>query len=141
MPTTDLRQNIDTSWQNLQQALAGIPDDRMSETGVCGEWSTKDLLAHIAFWDDLDVEQIKARSIGAEIQPVDWQAANDKSSAERADWSLSRARQEFEDAHARLLALCADHPGYAAEIVDKDTWEHYDEHAAQIREWRQQQNI
>lgn len=141
MSISEIRHNVDASWQNLQHAFEGIPDDRMSEAGVCGEWSAKDLLAHIAFWDALEVDQIRARSIGAEIEPVDWQAANDKSAAERADWSLSQARQEFDNAHARLLAISAEHPGYAEEILDNDTWEHYDEHAAQIREWRQQQGI
>lgn len=138
---SETRDKIDASWNVLHNALRDIPDDRATESGVCGEWSVKDLLAHIAYWDDRDVEKITARTQGTELEPIDWQKVNDEVSAERANWSLDQARQESEAAHERLLAAIANQPDLAAQALGEDPGEHYDEHSEQIRAWREQQGI
>ncbi len=45
-------ERIEASWRELTEALAGIPEERLTEPGVAGEWSVKDLMGHIAFWDE-----------------------------------------------------------------------------------------
>ena len=39
------------SWDEAEAVLARIPEDRMLEPGVTGEWSVRDLLAHIAGYE------------------------------------------------------------------------------------------
>src|SRR5680860_541717 len=51
MDREELLQRIDTSWQDLQQVLQGIPPEWASEPGAAGDWSVKDLLGHITFWE------------------------------------------------------------------------------------------
>lgn len=142
MSANETKQSIDTRWRNLQQAFEGIPESRMSETGVCGEWSAKDLLGHIAFWDDMSVAALEAQAAGTPIGSVEYQALNDESAAERSGWSIDQARKEIEAAHERRLNALSKHPELATEVWGgSDAGGHYDEHAAQIQEWRRQQGI
>lgn len=137
----DIQKQIDTRWQNLQETLQGIPEDRMTEPGVCGEWSVKDLMAHIAYWDDYNVEQLSMRSRGNPPGPVDFDSVNDTIASERADWTLAKARQEFEAAHQRKMEAAERHAELLADAWGDDAGGHYDEHGGQIRAWREQQGI
>lgn len=138
MGNSDVRGRIDRAWDGWLDALGQAPEDRMTEPGVTGHWSVKDLMAHIAVWDDLDAEQVAAFGRGEVPDHVDWQAVNDKTSAERADWSLDRARDEMHAAHQRLLETYdqnIDKITISLEEHKSDLWEHYEEHAAEVRAW------
>lgn len=37
--------------ERLLASIEGLPDEEMLEPGVCGEWSVRDVLAHVAAWD------------------------------------------------------------------------------------------
>jgi uncharacterized damage-inducible protein DinB len=37
--------------ERLLAAIEGLSDEEMLEPGVCGEWSVRDILAHVAAWD------------------------------------------------------------------------------------------
>jgi hypothetical protein len=127
--STPLEQ-VNSSWQNLLQAVEGIPDERMTEPGVVGDWSVKDALAHVAFWDDPDLPDSGGN----------WQPINEREAAARADWSLAEVRSNLAETHERMLAAMRARPDIDADAVRGD-WEHYDEHAAEIRAWREQQGL
>lgn len=120
-----VRERVDASWRALRDAVAGVPDERLLEPRAIGDWSVKDVLAHVAFWDD-----------PARAGDEDWQAANERVAAERAGWSLADVRAELASAHGRMLAALE-----AKTEVDPDDWEHYAEHAAEIRAWRERLGI
>ena len=48
MTKDELIKQIETEWDNLQAALDGLTEEQMHQPGVVGEWSIKDILAHIA---------------------------------------------------------------------------------------------
>jgi hypothetical protein len=50
MTKDELIQKIESEWNNLQAALDGLTEEQMHRPGVVGEWSIKDLLAHITAW-------------------------------------------------------------------------------------------
>ena len=57
----EARRRVDASWDGWLAALDGVPAERLIEPGVCGDWSVKDLIGHVAYWDDdalADVERI-----------------------------------------------------------------------------------
>jgi uncharacterized protein (TIGR03083 family) len=37
--------------ERLLAALEGLSDDQMLQPGVCGDWSVRDIVAHVAAWD------------------------------------------------------------------------------------------
>ena len=138
---------IDASWAGWLAALRGIPDDRLLEPGVCDGWSGKDLIGHVAYWDNDALADIERIMTGAEWQPQDVDARNAAAAAANAGRSLEDLRTEMGRTHeAVVVALRGLAPDEARALricreIAEDTWQHYDEHAAQVRVWRSREGI
>ena len=132
---TTVRQIIDDSWAGFLEALESVPGDRLEEPGACGDWSVKDLMAHMAFWDDRAVYVADTIGAGEEIEPIDWQEANTREATLRANWTLEESRREMLAAHDRVIEALERHPELDASVWEGDTFDHYNEHAADIRKW------
>lgn len=130
---TTVRQLIDANWQEFMSVLDSVPEDRLEEAGACGEWSVKDLMAHMAFWDDRAALVADALGAGKETEPIDWQEVNTREAALRAGWTLEESRKEMIAAHERLLDAVERHSDLAPDVWKDDTFEHYAEHADDIR--------
>lgn len=127
---------VNTSWQALLDTIAAVPGERMHEPGATGEWSVKDILAHVAVWDDIQVDKIKLLVNGAQLpQWEGFQAINDREHAARSGWTLDQASTEMHAAHERVLAALRTVPDIDPAQIKDDTWGHYDEHAESIRTW------
>ena len=129
---TTIRQNIDQSWERFLGVLDNVPEERMEEAGACGDWSVKDVMAHVAFWDDRDAFVANKLAAGEEVESLDWREANAQEAALRAGWTLEESRRELHAAHERLVEAVDRHPDHD---WDDDTFEHYDEHADDVRAW------
>src|SRR5688572_4503504 len=55
---------IDEAWRQFFAALDDIPEDRLGDPGVIGDWSLKDLFGHLAFWDENAVREIERALAG-----------------------------------------------------------------------------
>src|SRR4051812_42377723 len=55
-PTTmaELRERIDSSYAALERTIEQLSDDQLT-TPIDGSWSAKDLLAHIAAWEQVTI--------------------------------------------------------------------------------------
>jgi hypothetical protein len=42
---------VDAAWADFHAAYAGLSDEELMIPGVCGEWSIRDLIAHVTWWD------------------------------------------------------------------------------------------
>lgn len=127
---------IEASWRALNDTIDSVSPERLKQPGASGHWSVRDVLAHIAVWDDIQVDKIELMKNGASLPEWEgFQAINDREHAARAGWSLEQARSEMHAAHERMLAALATVPDIDPEEVKDDTWGHYDEHAAWIRKW------
>ncbi len=51
MTKSDLLRMLDEGRKAWEDALAKVGEARMDATGVVGDWSTKDLVAHVGFWE------------------------------------------------------------------------------------------
>lgn len=127
---------IDERWNELQAAMSGIDPAQASQPGVTGDWSLKDLFGHIAFWDDQATIEAKRRAAGEPPREVDWQALNDEDAAANRALGYDELFQRMQDNHNRLIAVISELPEVDPDAVKDDTWEHYDEHIAEIRAWR-----
>ena len=132
---TTVRQKIDESWTRLMEVIDQAPGDRLEEPGACGDWSVKDLMAHMAYWDDRAVYVAETLSAGEEIDPIDWQEVNTQEAALRANWSLEESRKEMHLAHARLLDVVERDTSLDADTWAGNTYDHYDEHTVDVRNW------
>jgi len=86
-----------------------VPEEEAVRGGTIGggEWSLKDLLGHLAHWEELALETIsRARADGAitRVALGDVDEENAKDIARKLDWPLDRVRSEARSTHERLVA-------------------------------------
>lgn len=141
MPSDDIFARIEAAWHDFQDAVAGIPDERMLEPGAVGAWSVKDTLAHIAYWHESMVDRALRMAQGDDLPEPDLETINRVEAQERAGWSLEHARAEAQRTHALAVATARAMPDIDLELLEGDTWGHYAAHAADIRAWRAAQGI
>ena len=136
---------IDEAWRQLFAALDDIPEDRLSDPGVIGDWSLKDLFGHLAFWDENAVREVERALAGLPRQDNGWQGMNEADHAARRDRTLPEQRAAMHQAHAALVERLESVAGIEAAPIDAairaDTYEHYEDHIADIRAWRQREGL
>ena len=151
MATTDtdlaaIIERIGASWDDLEASYAGMGEEEMLVPGVTGDWSARDILAHVAVWDALALSVLPGiLETGAHVELDEHiDAYNARMTEEKRHLSLDEVRQDLQETHQRLLDYLGtvDADAFAAneafrERLAADTWDHYPEHAAAIRAWRE----
>ena len=133
-------------WAELAAAWRGLPDSALTAPGACGpEWSVKDVLNHIAAWQEAGLRVIPQLLKG---RPATLGASVDKfNAAQRAtdrDKSLVYTRRRLSRSRRKLLAVVERLP--ARRLLDVDdrvgwwikftTYAHYGEHIYELTEFR-----
>jgi hypothetical protein len=144
---------VPENWNDLRErfaivsadflALAGQVDAaRAAEPGVCGVWSAKETVAHMAAWDWEGERHFRELHTGETQQRrYEIDAFNAAAVAERADQSWDETLDELRRANMTFAASLANvspadreaQPAYARWL--KAVTGHYIEHTNQIREW------
>ena len=135
---TAMLERIEASWQELLTAVDGIPDARLAEPGVTGDWSVKDILTHIAYWEG-DLVQTAERTLAGETavsDDTDVDLLNQRAYEDRRDWSVERVWDDLHRGHERMVTSIRACPSLTEDEVKVETWEHYEDHIASIRAWR-----
>jgi hypothetical protein len=128
---------IDRAWAVWRSTLDDIPESLRDERGVCGSWSVKDLLGHIATWDQRSLGYALRRQQGNVIDSgVDWQTINDESFARNRDRSFVDLYAEMVETHQALMAALPGIANLEAGWIADGTYEHYPQHVAQVRAWK-----
>jgi uncharacterized damage-inducible protein DinB len=140
-----------TARADLLFSVLGLEEAALTAQPVHGDWTAKDLLAHVAAWEAWTVDRLGLALSGraGEMVGVEADTENPRIQAERKDWPLCRSLAELSRTHATLLtALQAVNEAdlarkYAAPWgkVRPNRWlemlvEHDREHAASILTWR-----
>lgn len=158
----DLMSQIDTTWNDFFQAVAGVDPARALEPGSDG-WSVRDQVTHVNAWERsvLALLRGESRAEAVGISPEEYANAhideiNARIQAASADLSLDEALSRANATHADLLAELNRlpwedlHRPYSHfqpnSVLDEDapaigwvlgnTVEHYPEHQASVeRTW------
>lgn len=139
---------VEAAWADFHAAYAGLPDDDLLIPGVTGDWSIRDLIAHVTWWDEEAIIHLPTVLAG-DTPPrysVTWggiDAFNALKTEEMRDLTLDQVRAEADATHRRLLDYLRSVPpeqlkGNATftHRLRLDTYGHYPTHAADIRRWR-----
>jgi hypothetical protein len=142
-----LVRRIQTAWSELRDSYAGLSDELLVKPGVAGEWSVKDVLAHVTTWEEEALKHLPTVMRGdrppryAELGGID--AFNARMAEEKGSLSLAAVMQQLDETHRRLIALVSSSSQYqranAPRFVRRvrlDTYGHYKIHSAAIRSWR-----
>jgi hypothetical protein len=126
------------SWNGFLQAIDATPPDRRTVEGVVPGWSTHDLVWHCAYWTGWagDVLERAIRGEPEPKEPEDEAAWDAEILAEgRAmGWDEAIRRAEENRVRARTAFAAFDEPPeLAVQWFTDDTFDHYEEHAEQIR--------
>ncbi|HLZ73293.1 MAG TPA: maleylpyruvate isomerase N-terminal domain-containing protein [Dehalococcoidia bacterium] len=151
MDRSTLLVRLQEAHAELEAALAAVDTARLSEPGVTGDWSVRDLLDHVCFWEQrllwrlgLSAAEQPAPLSEPEMHRVNAEsvaAARVRTPAE----TLAAHRQVYAELLATVSALgeaelngtvrLGEPGGPLWEQIASDTYEHYEEHAAEIRAW------
>lgn len=140
-------------WESL---LAEVPVDRMAEPGVAGEWSVKDIIAHLTFHERWLADRLHENLRGEVYVPsaddrLDFDEANDRVFQQNRHRSVEDVLADARDVYQRLAAGLEAHsesfliepqhfPGVPQPVViwhilRGNIYDHYEQHAPSIRNW------
>ena len=144
-------------WQDL---VAEVGPDRLDEPGPMGEWSFKDLAAHLLGWRERTIARFEAAAQGRPEPPPPWpQELEGEDDDPVNDWIHEQHRDrpahdvlaDVDRSYERLATAIAalpdrkltDPAAFPAldgqSVVDVDLFGHlHDEHEPSIREWLDQ---
>jgi hypothetical protein len=136
-------------WQSLI-AEVGVP--RMTEAGLPGGWSVKDVIAHITWYEREMIGMLKAMALeGSDL----WQLPQDERNIpiyeQNMDRPLEQVLAESEQVHNQLFEAIAllseeelsdpshfkDMPSEWSpwDVMAGNTYDHYHQHIPDIRTW------
>ena len=157
--TADVLDAIATERVLWNDLVAAVGPDRMLEPGPMGEWSFKDLAAHLTGWRLRTIERLEAAGRGEPDPAPPWPATlqeddeiNDWIQAQAADQSLHDVLAEADRSYLRLSAAVealpatalwdsayfpwADGTAIGQAIIDRSFFGHlHDEHEPDVRTW------
>jgi uncharacterized damage-inducible protein DinB len=137
----------------LHQAIEGLGEEEVTQIQVEGVWTIKDILGHIASWEETCLEPFRRYANGGpfEVQVIeDYMAWNDEQAARKRDiplevilGELATVRQGLVEAANRLSARQWEQrvpfswggEGTIAETLDV-FYRHELEHVRSIQQWR-----
>jgi hypothetical protein len=142
----DLINEIEAHWSELATATRGLTDEEMTRRGSAGEWSLKDLFAHIAAWEEEAARRINEIANGngpALTWPNrDEEDAFNAAAVERShSMPLEQVMKRLEECHQDLMDMLAtfgdelavaDTEVTAQEWIPGWTYMHYQHHAPEI---------
>lgn len=151
-------QQVEAEHAEWRALLAEIGTEHMLEPGPMGEWSFKDMVEHLLYWQKRWLARIAAGPDGADpekpwpaelaaVSEIDeWSGINAWIRTEQGDRPLEVVLADMDRQYERFADVLADMPeedlltpgafGGEQALVDIDLFEHYhEEHEPAVRAW------
>lgn len=147
-----LLDRLEAAWTALGDSYAGVPDQRLVEPGVGGDWSVKDVVWHVTTWEEEALHHLPTIIAGGSTPRYAAQggidAFNARKVAEGRRTSLAEVLRRREETHARLVEFIRGQPDgtfggqtRARRRLRLDTYGHYPEHTDAILQWRKRLEV
>ena len=143
---------LDMAWTAFKESYAGLTDAQLLESGVTGDWSVRDIIAHVTTWEEEALKHLPLIIAGGRPPRYSTSyggidAFNARTTAQKHGLSLAEVRRQQEEIHRQLVAFIRSAPAdeFARETRARrrlrlDTYGHYPLHTAAIREWRERRS-
>jgi hypothetical protein len=149
MDRQQLLKKLDQAWVEFKKSYAGLSDSQLMESGVTGDWSVKDILAHVTWWEEEALKHLpliikggKPPRYSTKYGGID--AFNAQMTEQKRGLSLSDVLRQLDETHRWLIDYVQSVPEeqFTRETrfrrrLRLDTYSHYPLHAKAIREWRE----
>ena len=156
MNKTKLLNEMRDGYAAFENLLAPLSETQVTTAGVNGEWSIKDILAHLAAWQKRTLNRLDAAvrnekpSIPGLTSDEEMHRLNDQFYQENKARPLTDVLTDFRTTYSQILDVIQAAPeevlidpqrftwldGAALwELVAGNTYEHYQEHTESIQQW------
>jgi hypothetical protein len=138
-----LQMELSMAYTNLLRVIKQLEPDKRSQAGVCGHWSSKDVISHLIGWDK-SLQEFIVDPDEFNPEPLyDTNAFNAKSVSERQHQSweemIDEWQSSFIDLEKAITTITAEMKIYnrVSEWL-KGRTEDYEFHTRQMEEWIEQ---
>lgn len=149
MDRDQLSGRLEKAWAALRESYAGLPEEELSEPGVTGSWSVRDILTHVTTWEQEALKYLPVILRGE--RPPRYSAMygginafNALATERTRALPLSEVLRQLDETHSRIVELIGNTPEdqFRSESrflrrLRSDTYGHYPRHAEAIRKWRE----
>jgi hypothetical protein len=152
MDRQQLLKQLDKAWAAIKESYTGLSDSQLTEPGVTGHWSVKDILAHVTTWEEETLKYLPLISKGGKparysLRYGGIDTFNAQMAKQKRGLSLPDVLTQLDETHRRLVDYVQSLPEeqFMRETrfrrrLRLDTYSHYLKHAKAIREWREQRS-
>jgi arsenate reductase-like glutaredoxin family protein len=140
---------VRTNWESLVQQ---IDQEKMTQPGVAGEWSLKDIIAHLTWHEREMVGLIEAHAlVGSELWNLPTDERNVAIYEEFKELPLEQVLKESNQAYKQLIEVLPSlsdqdltnpdsFPNMPPDwqpwtIIAQNTYEHYQDHIDDLKRW------
>jgi uncharacterized damage-inducible protein DinB len=160
LPKQEILEQIREARGAMLAALEELPPDAMLRPGVIGLWAVKDVLAHLTAWESELVTALaqldKPSRVPEIVRIEDIDEWNDEQYRASARRSLQAVMDDFNGVHKHLLKAVESLDDKTLDDARKFPWMegeplwyliaengywHEQEHAENIRQWREEQGL
>ncbi len=156
MTTAQLIEAMRTARSNWEALLAEAGTARLTEPGVEGDWSLKDIIAHITYFETWAADNVMAFRTGAPRPQAEFKGLEvDEENARLYERFRARPLADVlqeslasfqysieavqglrdEDLHDPKFTRAPDADWTAFDLIEGDTFEHYNDHSTSVRAW------
>lgn len=153
MNKDQLLKKLDRAWMDLQDSYAGLSKKDLTRPGVTGNWSVRDIIVHVSWWEEESLKHLPVILQGKRpprysVLHGGIDAFNAKMTETNRKLSLAEVLRRRDAVHARLVAYIRKAP--EGQITEEtrfrrrlrlDTYGHYPKHARGIRAWRTRKGV
>jgi hypothetical protein len=154
MEKSELLERIRSEHAFTESAWNQVREQELLQPGVEGEWSAKDMMAHLSFWENRMIQWSNEALSGQSFELPAGNEVVDKINArvyeENGDRPLAEIRAEFESSYQEALRTIEGTPEQDLlrtglfpawgdiplwKFFATLTWLHYEQHNQSIRAW------
>jgi hypothetical protein len=140
MDRQQLLKKVDKAWSTFKESYAGLSDAQLVEPGVTGDWSVRDIIAHVTWWEEEALTHLphilngrKPPRYSVTYGGID--AFNAQRTEQKSNLSLAEVLRQQDETHRRLIAFIQTVP--EDQFIGETRFRHRLRlHAEAIREWR-----
>lgn len=157
MDKTTLLDTIQTEYARFESLIAPLSEAQLCATSAEEQWSIKDIMAHVAVWEQICARWLEEFLRGETPQPSERldEYSNERIYLENRDRSLAEVRELMRSTHEQFLhqidlltqkfseedlnpahrfAWTESWPGYSLiSAIADNSYEHYQDHTQHIR--------
>jgi hypothetical protein len=149
MNRQQLLHKLEKAWADFKESYTGLTEAQMLEPGITGDWSVRDLVAHVSWWEEEALMHLphilsgkRSRRYSVLYGGID--AFNALMRDQKSSLSLVEVLKEAAETHQRLVEYINGIPEEQIGLEERfrrrlrlDTYSHYPMHARAIRAWRE----